>query len=294
MLCNSKINNRPDKLLQSRLIKLAFSLVTLTTAIILLFLYPEYHLYLIALTAVLASLCLLQTIKTLDAGEEAISYGGFANEIIYNDFQPKRIENALGEAIIQNDPAKDLIKTLPVLNFLEQNLAEGSANKANFYRLQTACLNLTKEKTVLSLVLHREQDKIFNDLEWFEITVRPIYLKKTDIFEGPFSIKKIKKETYLYWSLKNITAAKNMEDVFQVERKSLHDFIDDLPVGLYTVDKDSTIEYANRSFADFLGLPCEELSGRALSDFLATNETLPGRRDLWHLDVSILQPQTTM
>ena len=90
MLCNSKINNRPDKLLQSRLIKLAFSLVTLTTAIILLFLYPEYHLYLIALTAVLASLCLLQTIKTLDAGEEAISYGGFANEIIYNDFQPKR------------------------------------------------------------------------------------------------------------------------------------------------------------------------------------------------------------
>ena len=282
MLCNSKINNRPDKLLQSRLIKLAFSLVTLTTAIILLFLYPEYHLYLIALTAVLASLCLLQTIKTLDAGEEAISYGGFANEIIYNDFQPKRIENALGEAIIQNDPAKDLIKTLPVLNFLEQNLAEGSANKANFYRLQTACLNLTKEKTVLSLVLHREQDKIFNDLEWFEITVRPIYLKKTDIFEGPFSIKKIKKETYLYWSLKNITAAKNMEDVFQVERKSLHDFIDDLPVGLYTVDKDSTIEYANRSFADFLGLPCEELSGRALSDFLATNETLPGRRDLWH------------
>lgn len=204
MLCNSKINNRPDKLLQSRLIKLAFSLVTLTTAIILLFLYPEYHLYLIALTAVLASLCLLQTIKTLDAGEEAISYGGFANEIIYNDFQPKRIENALGEAIIQNDPAKDLIKTLPVLNFLEQNLAEGSANKANFYRLQTACLNLTKEKTVLSLVLHREQDKIFNDLEWFEITVRPIYLKKPTSLKVPSPSKKSKKKPTFIGVLKTL------------------------------------------------------------------------------------------
>lgn len=121
----------------------------------------------------------------------------------------------------------------------------------------------------------------------------PDLSEKTDIFEGPFSIKKIKKETYLYWSLKNITAAKNMEDVFQVERKSLHDFIDDLPVGLYTVDKDSTIEYANRSFADFLGLPCEELSGRALSDFWQPMKPCPAVATSG-TDVSILQPQTTM
>ena len=64
MLCSSKINNRPDKLLQSRLISLAFSLVGLTAVLILFFLYPEYHLYLIALSALLASLCLILTLKT--------------------------------------------------------------------------------------------------------------------------------------------------------------------------------------------------------------------------------------
>ena len=69
MLCSSKINNRPDKLLQSRLISLAFSLVGLTTVLILFFLYPEYHLYLIALSALLSSLCLIIPIKKLDAGD---------------------------------------------------------------------------------------------------------------------------------------------------------------------------------------------------------------------------------
>ena len=119
MLCSSKINNRPDKLLQSCLIKLAFALVLLTIVIILLFLYPQHHLYLILCTVILISYCLLNTIKTLDAGETAISYGGFANEIIRNDFKIRRIENPDGEPIIQNDPAKELLKEESALKFIE-------------------------------------------------------------------------------------------------------------------------------------------------------------------------------
>ncbi len=281
MLCNSKINNRPDKLLQSRLIKLAFSLVALAVTISSVFVYPDYYLYLTALTAVLISLCLLQAIKTLDAGEEAITYGGFANEILHHDFKAHCIENSIGETVIANSPAKELLKNSRVLDFLEENIAEGTANQTALYRLKTAAENLTAEKVTLELKRHSGNEKIFNETEWFEVSFRPIYLKRADIFESTFSIKRIKKETYLFWTLDNITAEKNMESIFQAEQKSLHDFLDDLPVALYVVDKDYTLEYANSSFAKLTGTPLEKISGTSLSSYLSTNCNLPPHQDLW-------------
>ena len=152
MLCNSKINNRPDKLLQSSLIKLACALVLLTASIILFLLYPQYHLYWIFLTVFIAIYSLIMTIKTLDAGEAAISYGGFAHEIIRNDTKMRRIENPYGETIIQNDPAHNFIKNENILNFIERFLSEGPANKSAFYRLQTASQNLRSEKVTLSII----------------------------------------------------------------------------------------------------------------------------------------------
>lgn len=193
MLCSSKINNRPDKLLKNRLIKLAYSLVGLTVVIILLFLYPQYFLQLVFATLVLTTACLTLTIKTLSAAEHAMSYGGFANEIIKNDFKIKRIENARGEAVIQNAPAEEMFQKQTVLCFIEQNLNNNALNKNALQTLQTACNNLCPEKVTLSLSLHRQENRVFSDEEWFEVSVRPIFLKKSDIFNGPFSIKAIKK-----------------------------------------------------------------------------------------------------
>ncbi len=281
MLCSSKINNRPDRLLQSRLIKLAFALVLLTTAIILLFLYPQYHLHLVIITTLLTSYCLLSTIKTLDAGEAAICYGGFANEIIRNDFKARRIENPAGEPIIQNEPARDLLKDSNTLDFLERHLAEGPANKTAFQRLRTACQTLSTEKVTLSLALNPQVDRIFADVEWLEVSIRPMYLKRPEIFDGVFSVRRIRKETYLYYTLHNITAEKNMERIFKQECSSLHDFLDYLPVGLYVVDKDYQIEYINQEFAQFLGYKETDLKNRGLTDFLASNSALPSRSDQW-------------
>lgn len=281
MLCNSKINNRPDKQLQSCLVKLAFSLVGLTTLIILFFLYREYYLYLVALCAACTCYCLLLTIRTLDAGEAAISYGGFVNEIIYNDFKVKRIENPQGEAIIQNDPAKELFKQNTVINFLNKHLAEGLNNKNALQRLKTAHKNLSNEKVIISLSLHSQTDRVFNGLEWFEISLRPIYLKKPQIFEGAFSIKKIQKETYFYWTINNITAQKNMEQVFREECTQLHDFLDYMPIGLYTVDKDYRFEYVNHNFAEFLDSKEKDINGHLLKEFLAPNSIFPEKKDAW-------------
>ncbi len=281
MLCSSKNNKRPDKLLQKRLVSLAYALVVLTVIIMLFLFYPAYFLPLIGATVIMTTICLSLTIKTLDAGEQAISYGGFANEIIRNDFKIKRIDNSAGHPVLENDPARDLFKGLPILGFLEEHLADSSANKAAFYRLQTACSNLSRETVQLSLILRRDDSKIFNDEEWFEISVQPIFLKKTDIFEGPFSIRAIKKDTYLFWSADNITAQKNMEQLFRQEHKSLHDFMDHLPAGLYIAAKDYTLEYANNAFSELLGLSHEEVLGRSLGSLLSNNTPLPPRHSLW-------------
>lgn len=280
MLCSLK-THRPDKLLQKRLIKLAYMLVALTVIMILFLVYPEYFLYLILAMVLVTVFSLILTIKTLSAGEEAISYGGFANEILKNDFKGKRIDNAKGEPVIQNDVAKELLKNEPILDFLEKQLSENRLNKAAFYRLQTACNNLAAEKVTLSLKLHNEEEKVFADEQWFEISMRPIFLKKTDIFEGRFSIKAIKKDTYLFWTFQDITASKNMEHVFQEERKSLHDFLDYLPVGLYTCNKDLDIEYSNHAFARMLGKPREEVIGTSLRSCLNENSDLPPQNSLW-------------
>ena len=170
---------------------LAYSLVALAVTLIALFVYPEHFMALFFATLVFTTTCLLLTIKTLNVAELAMSYGGFANEIIKNDFKIKRIEDSKGTAVIQNNPAEEMFSATSVLAFLEQRLAENALSKTAFQRLQNACNNLCKEDVTLALSLKNGSDKVFSDEEWFKISVRPIFLKKTDIFNGPFSIKAI-------------------------------------------------------------------------------------------------------
>ncbi len=280
MLCSLK-THRPDRLLQKRLVLLAYSLIGLTVLLISFLLYPQYFLYLLISMVLMTVFCLILTIKTISAGEEAISYGGFANEILKNDFKGRRIDNALQEPVIQNDYAKEFFKNEPILPFLEKLLSDNRTNKAAFYRLKTACSNLVPEKVTLALSLSPDNEKVFKQEEWFEISVRPVFLKKTGIFQGPFSIKRIKKSTYLFWNIKDITAAKNMEQIFQDERKSLHDFLDYLPVGVYTCDKEYNIEYCNHGFAKLLSKSREELCEHNLKEFLSNNSPLPEQNSFW-------------
>lgn len=281
MLCSSKTNHRPDKLLQKRLVSLAYSLVCLTIALILLLMYPQYSLYFTILLLFIGAFCLSLTIKTISAGEEAMSYGGFANEIIRNDEIARRIENVLGEPVIENERSRDLFKNQTVISFLTEHLSDGKINKAAIYRLQNACENLIPEKVVLSLKTHPEDAKVFTEEEWMEISVHPVYLKKTDIFESKYSVKAIKKDTYLLWSCRDITSEKNIAQIFHEERKSLHDFLDFMPVGLYIVDKDYTIRYCNHALAQILGSNREELLGRRLNELLSPASVFPENEPSW-------------
>lgn len=66
-----------------------------------------------------------------------------------------------------------------------------------------------------------------------------------------------------------------MEHVFQEERKNLHDFLDDLPVGLYTCTRDFQIEYANHAFARIVGVAREDLIGTDFRKYLGENVETP-------------------
>ncbi len=280
MLCSLK-TPRPDRLLHHRLIALAYSLIALTTALVLFLLYPEYRLLLVFSFILITVFCLTMAIKTLNAAEEAISYGGFANELMKNDFEILRIDNAKLEPVIENDLAHDFFKDGSIIHFLEKHLSDNTANKMSFSRLKTALLNLSSDTVTLNLNIHHDDDSVFTPESYFEVSIRPIYLKKTDIFSGRFSVKAIKKSCYILWRLQDISARHNMEQIFQDERKSLHDFLDYLPVGLFTCRSDYYIEYCNHTFANLLGYKREDLISHNIKDIAATQNTLPPLQSHW-------------
>lgn len=274
-------NKRPDKLLNKMLLAMSYSLVALTISIILFFIYPENFSVLILLVLTMLVTCIYFSIKTINAGEEAISYGGFANEMIENSPDIKRIDNSFGEPVIQNSLAKEFLKDSNILRFIEENLSSNPSNKTELHYLKNLVENLTFGTVNLSLNLTKDSKAVFENEEWFEISVKPIYLRKTNIFEKPFSVEKIRKDTYILWSLKNITDKKDMNTLFQEELNSLHDSLDYLPVGLYICNSNYDIEYSNYAFAKILGVNREEINGKNLKDFLNPKSEIPAKSSTW-------------
>lgn len=277
---------RPDKLLQKKLIALAYSLIALTISLILLILYPQNFIWLLAAIGTITIYCLILSITSLKAGENAINYGGFANEVIQLSSKAKRIDDPKGLPVIENETAVELFRHQKIIAFLQSNLADNRSNHLSLQRLKNAFQNLLPEKVVLSLNL--KSDSGIENETWFEIISKPIILRKTDIFETPFSVNKMKKDTYMYWSFRDITAERNIEQIFQNERHYMHDFLDYLPTGLYICDENYQIEYCNHAFANILQMPREQVSGRDVRSFLSHNSETPPHNTAWNSSIYLI------
>ena len=103
MLSKNSVN-RPDRTLEKVLSALVYTIVALTLSIFMLFVYPQYSLYIILVILSITVLSIGLAIKIMSASEEAITYGGFANEILNSRNTVNRIDNNKGEAIIENQP----------------------------------------------------------------------------------------------------------------------------------------------------------------------------------------------
>lgn len=260
-MLNKNSIHRPDRQLEKTLVSLVYSIVAMSLSILMLFIFPQYSLYLLGLIFVITILSILLAISVLSASENALTYGGFANEILKSNDIIKRIDNNEGYPVIQNLPAKSFFAEKNILQELKGMLVDERQNRLNFQRLEQALKSLKNEKVAIEI---KSDDKN----KWYEVSVKPIHLKKSDIFEGDFSLKKIIKETYFLWSLEEITAKKNMEQIFENERKKLHDFIQNMPVGLYIANSDYVIEYVNDRFAISLSETKDSLIGKNLKDIV--------------------------
>ena len=256
--------SRPDNNLKRSLLVLAYFLVLLTIVVSLFLRYPEYFIFINLGLIIITIICLLLTISALRNGEKAMSYGGFANELIKKNPHIARIENVQGDVVIQNDKARDLLQNIKAIQFVDEHLSEARSNSGNFAKLELAAEKLKNEK--VELVLNENGKE-----KYYMVSVTPLFLRKIDIFEEKLKINKVKNDAYLFWCLEDVTAEKNLEQIFFEERKYLHDFIDLLPVGLYTCDKDYTIEYANEAFAAFLRTTPAKLQKQNLKNFVSSD-----------------------
>ena len=260
-------NRRPDRQLERNLVFLAYAIMFMSLSLFALFIYPQYSIYTVMCVAVGNVLCILVTIRILKVSEHAIGFGAMAAEILNDKNKYCRVDNAKGEAIIANKPAQEYFQDQSVLAYLEKNIIRTDANKLDLQKL-TAAVNKLQAVTV-NLSVRPHQNSVFVAEEWLRVSVKPIYLNKTDIFEGEYSLKKICKETYILWTVENITSYKNMEQIFTGELTSLHNCLDFLPVGLYTCDSNGKIEYINNALADYLHTDKNAAIGKTIDFFVA-------------------------
>ena len=263
---------RPDRQLERTLLLLAYAIMLMSLSLFALFIYPEYSLYIIVSIVIWNVLCILITIRILQVSETAIGFGALSAEILNDKNKYYRVDNSTGEAILINRAAAEYFQNTPILKFLEQNIIDLPANKMDLQKL-TSAINKLQSATV-ELSINPKKDSVFVAEEWLKVSIKPIYLNKADIFESEFSLQKIRKESYIFWTVENITAYKNMDAVFQKEMTSLHHILDYLPVGLYTCDSTGKIEYLNNALAEKLKIDKNDAFGKSLDDFVARKAEL--------------------
>ena len=91
---------------------------------------------------------------------------------------------------------------------------------------------------------------------WFNVAVNPI--------PG--------RPGYSFWHIQDITARHEMERVIREERNRVVDFLDEAPIGFYSVDGDGRFLFVNPTLARWLGASPAELVGGdvRLGEFLAS------------------------
>jgi two-component system cell cycle sensor histidine kinase/response regulator CckA len=90
--------------------------------------------------------------------------------------------------------------------------------------------------------------------QWFNLVVTPLAAQRG----------------YTLWSFEDVTARHAMEHMLRDERMKLADFLDNAPIGFYSVDETGRFLFVNEPLAEWLGRSAQELvdSGDKLGDFL--------------------------
>ena len=92
------------------------------------------------------------------------------------------------------------------------------------------------------------------ETQWFNLVVAPL----------------VARQGYTLWTFEDVTARHAVEQMLRDERMKLADFLDNAPIGFYSIDETGRFLFVNEALAQWLGRGAQELvdSGDKLGDFL--------------------------
>src|ERR1700691_3785735 len=135
----------------------------------------------------------------------------------------------------------------PLAGLVYRNETDGSA-ATDFARLKE---ETQRTGRAASIVAMRQPE---GGISWFNLSVSPL----------------AGRAGFTLWSFEDVTSRHEMEQMLRDERMKLADFLDNAPVGFYSVDQAGRFLFVNEALASWLGVQLSELiEGDAqLTDFL--------------------------
>lgn len=164
----------------------------------------------------------------------------------------RMIENASGEIVFYNDTYADLIpKRSQKRNFEDFVAFFGEDNRID--EAINSLRSKARQGRFASVVLTPDSQKS-ESRKWLLIDAMP--LKDWD--------------HHVHWRIEDVTERADVERRIRQERARVNDFMQNAPVGFFSVDADGSFRLVNATFAQLLGLREDELmSGNyKLHDFL--------------------------
>ena len=160
--------------------------------------------------------------------------------------------NKAWRACLAEDEA---VETASGLSMLEGRLAPEAENLQVFVRLMAAAAARDVDSGDLAIVVGDGHKA------WYRVSVRPAD-------DG----------TAVLWTLSAKETRNALEAAIAAEQARLVEFLEDCPIGYFSVDEEGRFVYANTAFSHWIGIDAEQLIGseRRLHDLLATGDIDPG------------------
>jgi len=139
----------------------------------------------------------------------------------------------------------------PLAALVTRNESKGSA-ATDFARLKEEA---QRSGRAASLVAMRHPQLGAGDgISWFNLSVSPL----------------AGRAGFTLWSFEDVTSRHDMEQMLRDERMKLADFLDNAPVGFYSVDQTGRLLFVNEALASWLGASPQDIiaGGARLTDFL--------------------------
>ncbi len=174
--------------------------------------------------------------------------------------QAKVVCDKNGNIITYNRKGGELFGTAKVFDKLKLDLYTlDQHNKEAFSKLEEAISR--GGDTALEIAFGENSQK------WYRIEVRKILGRKIWLVKA-----------------KDITARRNIDDIMKQERKELTDFVDNLPIGLFSLNENAKLTFANARICEWTGYSLSKFLSLSFDDLFESGDKLDLTKD-WNGDI---------